>query len=210
MKIENLLWFYPSLPVLSPSQWQIVSFPSFFIFPYGQNTAAIKIKTVKFQSWLKLGILVHMKKIFVSLWENDKVKIDSLALLTLTLTLAAGIGFLRDLKHNLRENNGVTCKCDLCLSPYRMSCVKIFINKTWSIPFFLGKDVTLLLRIVFLQSRCCPFLLRQSEIVEGKEASDCQWAGLISASSSFLARHGQSPYTSRLWVTCALKDLSKI
>lgn len=81
-------------------------FSQFLYFsPYGQNTAAIKIKTVKFQSWLNLGILTHMKKIFVSPWEIGKVKIDSLAFLTLALILTAGIGFLNDFKYNFKGKN---------------------------------------------------------------------------------------------------------
>ena len=49
-----------------------------------------------------MGILTHMKKIFVSPWEIGKVKIDSLAFLTLALILTAGIGFLNDFKYNFK------------------------------------------------------------------------------------------------------------
>ena len=52
-----------------------------------------------------MGILTHMKKIFVSPWEIGKVKIDSLAFLTLALILTAGIGFLNDFKYNFKEKN---------------------------------------------------------------------------------------------------------
>lgn len=88
----NLLWFPPVTPSAVSQSMANCLFSQFLYFcPYGQNTAAIKIKTVKFQSWLNLGILTHMKKIFVSPWEIGKVKIDSLAFLTLALILTAGI-----------------------------------------------------------------------------------------------------------------------
>ena len=58
-----------------------------------------------------MGILAHMKKIFVSPWEIGKVKIDSLAFLTLAHILTSGIGFLNDFQHIFREK-----KCYLHVS----------------------------------------------------------------------------------------------
>lgn len=135
--------FHLSAPVLSPGQWQIVSFPSFFIFPlYGQNTAAIKTKNSEIPVLTKVGnSCTHEKNLCFSLgnWQIESRQPSS----SHVDTWAAGIGFLRDLKCNVRENNAVTRKCGLCLSPYRVSCVEIFIDRTWSTPCFPGKAIAL-------------------------------------------------------------------
>lgn len=81
-------------------------FPVSLFFPLWAKHCCYKNKNSEIPVLTKFGnSRTHEKKIFVSRREIGKVKIDSLAFLTLAHILTSGIGFLNDFKHIFREKN---------------------------------------------------------------------------------------------------------